>query len=84
MEGDNMATFLELLKESVIVQGILTLMVVGACVYLWITNQPIPPDLASITLLVVGFYFGAKVQNIANKSTQAINRAAEAVQSSKV
>lgn len=55
-----MQKFYELLQESVIIQGILTLMVVGVWLYLIVTAQPVPDALNNLLGLVVGFYFGGK------------------------
>lgn len=65
-----MDNFWELLRESVIIQGVITLMVVGACIYLAVTSQSIPPFLADLTSLVIGFYFGAKVQALVHKASK--------------
>lgn len=56
-----MQTFWDLLQESVIIQGLLTLMIVGADIYLIVTAQPVPEFLANLTGIVVGFYFGSKL-----------------------
>lgn len=56
-----MDKFLDLLAQSVIVQGILTLMVVGAWLYLIVTTGTVPDQLTQLLGLVVGFYFGGKV-----------------------
>ncbi len=66
--NNNGTTLLDLIRESVIVQGLITLMVVGACIWLAIHNEVIPPFLADLTSLIIGFYFGAKVQNLVHKS----------------
>lgn len=52
--------FLDLLQQSVITQGILTIGVTGTWLYLHIAGQPVPPELNQIVGLVVGFYFGGK------------------------
>jgi hypothetical protein len=57
-----MDRFLELLKESVIVQGLITLCFVGTACYLWAIGRPIPGELLSVLGLVLGYYFGAKSQ----------------------
>jgi len=54
-------TFWSLLRESVIVQGIMTLMLWGAIVYLAVTAQPIPELLATGGVAILGFWFGSKV-----------------------
>lgn len=53
-------TFWELLRESVIVQAIVTLGLTTAYVVLACSGQPIPDGLHSLTILALGFYFGAK------------------------
>lgn len=52
--------------EGAIVQGLVTIMLVGACIYLAILGQEIPPLLSEGTMLVLGFYFGSKVQSVVN------------------
>ena len=52
--------FLELLRESVIVQGILTMAVVGVWLYMLASALPIPDALTNIVGLVFGFFFGGK------------------------
>jgi len=56
-----MRTFWDLLQESVIVQAVITLLVVGAVIYLSVTGQEVPELVSNITGLVVGFYFGSKL-----------------------
>lgn len=55
-----MDTFWQLLRESVLIQGTVTLGLVFACIYMVIAGQPIPEGLYNMTLLTLGFYFGAK------------------------
>lgn len=62
-----MDKFVELLEEGVIIQGLITTVCVIAVAYLAVTNQPIPPFLADTTSLIIGFYFGAKVQQTIGK-----------------
>lgn len=57
-----MDKFVELLRESVLVQGIITLVLVGVACYLLIVGRPVPELLASMLMLVLGFYFGTKSQ----------------------
>ena len=56
-----MHTFWSLLRESVILQAVLTLGIWGAVVYLIVTNQPVPEILSMSANLVLGFYFGSKL-----------------------
>lgn len=55
-----MSTFWQLLKESVIIQGTITVLIVGAIVYLAIAQIVIPDILGQMGFLIVGFYFGSK------------------------
>ena len=52
-----------LIRESVIIQGILTIGLVGAAICLMLQGKEVPKDLWSLVILVVGFYFGSKVEN---------------------
>lgn len=55
------ARVLDLVERSVIVQGIVTLGLVGTVIYLAVCSRPIPELLSQLSLLVLGFYFGSKV-----------------------
>ncbi len=55
-------TFWEAFKNSTIIQGLITLIVMSAVVYLVVQNMPVPPMLEAFAGLIVGFYFGSKVQ----------------------
>lgn len=55
-----MQTFWELLRESVIVQAIVTLALVLAYIALAVQGIAIPDGLHSLTILALGFYFGSK------------------------
>ena len=56
-------TFWTLLRESVIMQGSLTLMLAGSLCYMYITGQDVPSDLAQLTFAVVAFWMGSKSQH---------------------
>ena len=58
-----MDKLLELIRESVIIQGILTLALVGAAIWMMLQGKEVPKDLWSLVILVIGFYFGSKVEN---------------------
>lgn len=51
---------LDLLKESVITQSMLVLLIFGPIAYLVITGNPIPLQLNTWGSVVIGFFFGAK------------------------
>jgi len=48
--------------ESVIVQGLITLVLVVTVSYMFATQIPVPDQLVSIIYVIVGFYFGSKSQ----------------------
>jgi hypothetical protein len=52
--------FLELLRESVIVQGLIALILVSAAVYLLIVGRAVPNWLLDLVFFIVGFYLGGK------------------------
>lgn len=55
-----MNTFWDLLKESIIVQALLTLAFSGAVIYMMITGRPISTELWGAFTLLLGFWFGTK------------------------
>lgn len=55
-----------LLRESVVVQGIITTCFVGTACYLWAIGRPVPDQLWTGCTIVLGFFFGSKIQNIVN------------------
>lgn len=56
-----MATFWQLLRESIIVQGLITVVVVGAFVGNILVRGEASGELKDLVWLVMGFYFGSKV-----------------------
>ena len=67
-----MAKFWELLEESVIIQGLMTVGLWGIAGYLLVVGKPIPEILQAGCLTILGFWFGTKTQHAANQATQAI------------
>jgi len=61
-----MQKFWELFQESVIVQAIITLCLIMTTCYLVATGQEVPEILSTALMLVLGFYFGSKVQQQIN------------------
>jgi len=57
-----MPTFWSLLRESTILQGIISLALIGATIYMYVTTGEAPESLVSGMMLVLGFFFGGKVQ----------------------
>ena len=62
-----MRKFWDLLRDSIIVQGIITLALVLTCCYLWWTQQPVPDNLWTALTIVLGFFFGAKARQITGR-----------------
>lgn len=62
-----MQRFWDLLTQSVIVQGLITCAFVGTTCYLWATGQPVPQELWTANTVVLGFFFGAKTQQIVSR-----------------
>jgi membrane-bound ClpP family serine protease len=56
-----METFWSLLKESVILQAILTVGIWAAVIYLIVVGHEVPEVLTMAANLVLGFYFGSKL-----------------------
>jgi len=59
-----MEKFWELVKESVILQGIVTLLLLSVACYLWAIQAEVPEPLVHLLELIVGFWLGSKVQNV--------------------
>jgi len=56
-----MKKFWELFEQSIIVQSLITLLVVGTYVFLVGTGQQINDQLMALLWVIIGFYFGSKV-----------------------
>jgi len=67
---DEKTTFWSLLKESIIVQSIITLMMVSAIVYLYLTGKEVPETLYNLTYIIVGYWLGSKAQHSIEKSNK--------------
>ena len=65
-----MAKFWELLEESVLMQGIMTLGLLGTIIYLVVQGKPVPDILTNGFLLILGFYFGSKSTVMVGKLTK--------------
>lgn len=53
---------IELIRESTVVQGTITIVVLLTVAYMAIMGQSVPDFLIQALMLVLGFYFGAKSQ----------------------
>lgn len=54
-------TLVDLFKSSTLMQGILSVSVIGAYIYLLVSAQPVPETLVVSVGLVLGFFFGSKL-----------------------
>ncbi len=57
-----MDKFLDLLAQSVIVQGTITVLIIVTMCYLFLTGQPVPEILVTFASLILGYWFGTKNQ----------------------
>ena len=64
---DFVSRFWDALERSIIVQSTVTLMLVSAVVYMSIAGKPIDELLRSLTLIVVSFWMGTKVEHRARE-----------------
>lgn len=62
---NRMDKFWELVEQSVIFTGFIASLLVGACVYLWVTGQEVPQELYTALTTVIAFFFGSKAQRVA-------------------
>ncbi len=53
-------TLMDLLRDSVIVQGILAIMAIGGTFWLLLSGHPVDDRIWMIDTAVLGFFFGAK------------------------
>jgi len=57
-----MDTFWELLKDSIIIQSLVTLILTVAITYMYVTGMMVPDTLVNLLMIVVGYWFGSKTQ----------------------
>jgi hypothetical protein len=58
----NTAKFLDLLRQSVITQGILAILLILTTCIILIMQNTISKELLALDTLILGFYFGSKTQ----------------------
>jgi len=71
--GGFMETFWRLLEESVLVQSSVTLVAFAVTAYMVCTGQDTPKEWWALMGIIVGFWFGSKVQ-IASRSARTDER----------
>lgn len=55
---------LELLRQSVLAQATMAVIVVITVCLLSVLGRPVPNELWTLLTLILGFYFGAKIENV--------------------
>lgn len=63
-------TFIELWRESTIIQGLMALGSMGVILYRYALGLPVQSELLGIALTILGFYFGSKSQQIQNNRSK--------------
>lgn len=51
----------QLARESTIIQGGVSLLLVGTVCYLYVTEKTVPSDLTQFIWLILGFWLGSKL-----------------------
>lgn len=64
---DALFELFDMLRDSVILQAYITVIIVTVAAYLWATHGTIPSELLQALYVVLGFFFGAKYQHIVEK-----------------
>jgi hypothetical protein len=62
-----MDRFWDLLEQNVLVSSAIALMLLGAVIYCVIAGIEMPDVLTGAAWLVLGYFFGAKTQGVANR-----------------
>ncbi len=63
-------TLVDLLKSSTLIQAIIALGCTGTIGYLYIAGRPVPDTLVSLSMLIIGYYFGSKTQQAINQGVR--------------
>lgn len=79
-----MSKFWGLLEDSVIVQALVTLSLVGAVVFLVVSGKDVPDALLNLCLITLGYYFGSKAQLTGKQAARTIIQEMENGRSSAV
>lgn len=64
---------LKLLRESVLIQSLLTLLVVGTVCALTIANREVPKEIWMLTGTIIGYWFRSKTDHSVNQTLQSLN-----------
>lgn len=61
---------IDLFEKSVILQALLTVAVVGSCLYLYINDREVPPTLIQWAGFMMGLYGAGKINTLAKRSDE--------------
>jgi hypothetical protein len=64
VKAEAKSKFVDLLEKSIIVQAILTIAVVGTCLYLFIVGKEVPSTLIQWAGFMLGLYGAGKVATL--------------------
>ena len=67
-----MQKFWDLFERSVILQSLITLVLIVTVAFMYAAGKEVPAELYGLVSLVLGYYFGAKVEN--SKYNKMLNR----------
>lgn len=73
-----MTKFWELFERSIILQSTITLILLLAVIYMYLAGQEVAEELVQFTSLVLGFWFGSKIENA--KTHEAVKRMQQKVE----
>jgi len=59
---------------SLIIQGLVTVILIGAIVYMAVGKADIPPLLVDATMLILGFWFGSQSAIRSNATLDRVNK----------
>lgn len=62
-----MKTFIDLLRQSVIVQALITLAITITVCTIFLRGERPPDELISAFWVILGFYFGSKIQHLVQR-----------------
>jgi len=63
--------FFDLLERSIITQSVITAALVGVSCALYVLGRDVPDGLQTLTMTVVAFWMGSKVQHTVDNNRQA-------------
>jgi len=56
-----MERFWSLVEKGIITQRIIALALTGVVSYLWVSGKPVPDDLRTAFMVVLGFFFASEI-----------------------